>query len=62
MGLREGERVMIEPNDSELNVHAQYGRLMGLNSRETVIEIEKGVRLHFPKLGYLVRKAKGGAA
>lgn len=36
--------------------HPQFGKLVGTGIDESVIELkENGVRLHFPRIGYLVR-------
>jgi len=35
----------------------QEGKLVGLSKREIVIELENGLRLHFPRLGYVLKKA-----
>ena len=35
----------------------QLGALVGSSVEELVLELENGVRLHYPRLGYLVRAA-----
>jgi len=35
----------------------QLGKLVGLGRREIVIELTNGIRMHFPRMGYVVRKA-----
>lgn len=56
LGLKAGDTVKVDPNDAELDSHPQHGKLVGLNWKETVIELDNGLRLHFPKVGYVVRK------
>ena len=33
----------------------QLGKLIGLSKREIVIELDNGIRLHFPRIGYVVK-------
>jgi len=40
------------------NNRNQLGKLIGLGRREIVIELTNGVRMHFPRIGYVVRKAE----
>lgn len=56
-GLAAGEEVSIESSDAEPGAHLQKGRLHGLSSKEIVLELPTGVRLHFPRRGYILRKA-----
>lgn len=35
----------------------QAGKLIGSNQQEFVLELDTGVRLHYPRIGYIVRKA-----
>lgn len=43
-------------NSSEPGSHPQKGKLVGTNADELVVEVGKdGVRLHFPRIGYIVR-------
>jgi hypothetical protein len=44
----------VDANDT---LKLQFGKLVGLSRTKTVIELETGLRLHFPKVGYFVRKA-----
>lgn len=55
--LQAGAQVAIEPSDAKPGTYPQYGKLVGLNKTKTVIELENGLRLHFPKVGYFVRAA-----
>jgi hypothetical protein len=36
----------------------QLGKLIGLGRREIVIELTNGLRMHFPRIGYVVNKAE----
>jgi hypothetical protein len=56
LNLKAGDSVAIEASDAKPGTHPQIGRLVGLNKMKTVIELENGLRLHFPKLGYFVRR------
>lgn len=57
LGISEGTKVSIESTDSTPGSHPQVGKLVGTNRKEIVIQLENGLRLHFPRLGYVVRKA-----
>lgn len=57
LGLSEGTKVSVESTDSTPGSHPQVGKLVGSSRTETVIQLENGLRLHFPRLGYVVRKA-----
>lgn len=35
----------------------QKGKLNGLSNREIVIELDNGIRLHFPRINYRIRAA-----
>ena len=40
--------------------HPQAGKLVGTTADEVVIEVgNDGVRLHFPRIGYIVRAEQG---
>jgi len=60
LDLQTGDWTSIEPSDAKPGTYPQYGKLVGLNQTKTVIELENGLRLHFPKVGYFVRKAEDG--
>ncbi|ETS83871.1 hypothetical protein PFICI_05747 [Pestalotiopsis fici W106-1] len=47
--------VVVETVDSVPGSHPQYGTLIGSARHKVVIEIENGLRLHFPKRGYIIR-------
>lgn len=57
--LQAGDWVSIEASDAKPGTHPQFGKLVGLSKTKTVIELKNGLRLHFPKVGYFVRKAEG---
>jgi hypothetical protein len=56
LNLQSGDWIAVEASDAKPGTYPQYGRLVGLS--KTVIELENGLRLHFPKVGYFVSKAK----
>ncbi|KJX99270.1 glutathione s-transferase like protein [Zymoseptoria brevis] len=55
LGLEAGTQVTIESFDSTPGAHPQAGKLVGTSIDEVVIEVTDGIRLHFPKIGYIVR-------
>jgi hypothetical protein len=58
LDIKAGDWIAIEPSDAKPGTHPQFGRLIGLNKTKTVIELKNGLRLHFPKVGYFVRKVE----
>ncbi|KAK5164352.1 uncharacterized protein LTR77_010048 [Saxophila tyrrhenica] len=52
-----GKKVTVESLDAEPGAHPQVGKLVGLTKRELVLELDNGIRLHFPKEGYVVKAA-----
>ena len=58
--LQAGDWIAIEPSDAKPGTYPQHGKLVGLSRTKTVIELKNGLRLHFPKVGYFVRKAEEG--
>ncbi|KAI4592205.1 hypothetical protein KJ359_011444 [Pestalotiopsis sp. 9143b] len=54
-GITTGTKVVVETVDSVPGSHPQFGNLLGSTRHEVVIEIENGLRLHFPKRGYIIR-------
>lgn len=38
-------------------VHFQAGKLVGASKHEVVLGLESGIRVHFPRNGYIVREA-----
>lgn len=52
-----GEAVYVEPTDADPGAHPQEGKLVGLNTKKVVIELENGLRIHFPRVGYVVHRA-----
>ncbi|KAK4997724.1 hypothetical protein LTR66_002921 [Elasticomyces elasticus] len=57
LGFKSGDQVSVEPSDAKPHTHPQVGKLVGLSKQETVIQLENGLRVHFPKVGYVVSKA-----
>lgn len=57
LGISAGTRVSIESTDSTPGSHPQHGKLVGAGRDETVLELENGIRLHFPRNGYVVKAA-----
>ncbi|KAF1923443.1 uncharacterized protein M421DRAFT_104431 [Didymella exigua CBS 183.55] len=57
LGLGAGTLVTVENSDTEPGRHPQRGRLVGADRREVVVELENGIRLHFPRVGYVVKPA-----
>ena len=56
LSLPAGTPVSIEMTDAAPGADPQTGLLVGLSNSETVIELENGLRLHFPRRGFFVRK------
>ncbi|KAK0644873.1 hypothetical protein DIS24_g8431 [Lasiodiplodia hormozganensis] len=52
-----GSKVSVESADSAPGAHPQFGTLAGLTRDETIVGLENGIRLHFPRAGYIVRQA-----
>jgi hypothetical protein len=50
----------VENIDTTPGAHPQNGKLVGLDKNEIVVELKNGIRLHFPRVGYLVKEAKVG--
>ena len=62
-GLKKGAMVEVWPTDSGFS-RKDRGRLVGLNTREVVIEGKtedgKEVRIHAPRHGFRIREVKQG--
>ncbi|OCT49219.1 glutathione S-transferase [Cladophialophora carrionii] len=57
-GLQAGVRVVVgTTDDATPGGRPQEGKLVGLSRNEVVIELENGIRMHFPRLGFVVKKA-----
>ncbi|KAK3499705.1 uncharacterized protein B0T23DRAFT_309108 [Neurospora hispaniola] len=62
-GLKKGTLVELWPTDSgSAPAHRDVGRLVSLDSREVVIENEKGVRVHAPRHGFRVKPSSQAVA
>lgn len=58
LGIQLGTSVSVENSDTQPGAHPQTGKLVGLDARECVVELKNGVRVHFPRIGYVVKEAK----
>lgn len=58
-GLREGQRIKVTPVDSGRS-GVQFGSLISLNYEQVCLRNEKGLVMHFPRLGYEVVSAEDG--
>lgn len=56
LGLESGASVEVEASDAAPGTYPQKGKLVGLTVREAVVELDNGLRLHFPRQGYVVKK------
>ncbi|USW55181.1 Putative glutathione S-transferase, Thioredoxin-like superfamily [Septoria linicola] len=61
-GIAAGTTVAVESFDSTPGSHPQYGKLIGTSIDEAVIETDGGVRIHFPRIGYLIRTLEDAPA
>nr|OQO29789.1 hypothetical protein B0A51_03704 [Rachicladosporium sp. CCFEE 5018] len=59
LGLQANDAVVVEAGDAKPGNCPQHGKLVGLNKVKFVIELENGLRVHFPKVGYFIKKAGG---
>lgn len=54
-GLKAGQDVQVgTTDDAEPGNMMQHGKLVGLSRREIVVELQNGLRIHFPRIGYSV--------
>ena len=53
-----GEQVSVEMTDATPGHHPQEGKLVGLNASRVVLQLETGLRVHFPRIGYAVKRAR----
>lgn len=60
LGIKAGTDVTVENSDTEAGAHPQKGKLVGVNNKEAVVELKNGIRVHFPRIGYVVKEAKVG--
>lgn len=58
LGIKAGTYVTVENSDTKSGAHPQNGKLVGVNDVEIVLELKNGIRLHFPRIGYLIKEAK----
>ena len=56
-GFKKGDKVLIATTDDTTPGNLQQpGKLIGLNRTEMVIELENGLRMHYPRIGYSIKK------
>lgn len=46
-----------DEHSAKPNHTLQYGKLVGLNTREVVVELENGLRVHSQRIGSVVKAA-----
>lgn len=56
LALQRGDEVDVNPIDSGFS-HKDRGSLISLTPDEVVIEHQDGIRLHFPRTGFRIKKA-----
>lgn len=54
--LKEGDKVAIEATDAVPGTCPQLGKIVGLDTKKSVIQLENGIRVHFPRVGYFIYK------
>lgn len=59
LGLQVGDAITVTPTDTG-RTHPQDGSLEYINSTEVCVKTSSGVRISFPRLGYMIRPAKTG--
>lgn len=58
-GLKHGQKVFVQTSDDNTPQNArQKGTLVGLGDRRIVIQLDNGLRMHFPRVGYAVLAAE----
>ncbi|WPG99533.1 Hypothetical protein R9X50_00234900 [Acrodontium crateriforme] len=56
VGLKPGDAAAVEATDAQPGKYPQKGRLVGLSARQAVLEMENGLRVHFPRVGYTIKQ------
>jgi hypothetical protein len=57
-GFKKGDLVdVVTTDDTNPGNRAQRGKLVGLSKKEIVVELENGLRVHFSRIGYAIKKA-----
>jgi glutathione S-transferase len=56
-GLKVGEKVAVNQTDAD-KTHPVEGKLVHLGINEVVVEVDSGVRVHLPRVGQKVEKAR----
>jgi len=59
LGFKGGEEVDVEMTDATPGYYPQAGRLIGLSSSRIVVQVENGLRIHFPRVGYVAKRRDG---
>nr|POE78079.1 hypothetical protein CFP56_09720 [Quercus suber] len=57
LDISAGTNVTVENFDTVPGTFPQAGKLIGSSQHEFVLELDSGIRLHYPHIGYIVRKA-----
>ena len=56
-GLKKGDKVLVATTDDVNPQNAQQeGTLVGMDRKQMVVQLENGLRLHFPRIGYSIKK------
>lgn len=57
-GFKKGDKVQIATTDDTTPGNMpQYGTLVGLDRHQQVVELDNGLRIHFSRIGYSLKKA-----
>jgi glutathione S-transferase len=57
-GFKKGDKVTVgTTDDTNPGNRLQPGKLVGLDEKQIVIELENGLRVHFSRIGYAIKKA-----
>lgn len=59
LGYKGGEAVQVEMKDAMPGYYPQRGKLVGLNKGRIVLQLENGLRVHFPRVGYVIKPDDG---
>jgi hypothetical protein len=62
LGYKGGEKVAVEMTDATPGYYPQNGKLIGLSKSRIVLQLDNGLRVHFPRVGYVVNPEKPGLA
>lgn len=57
-GLKKGQKVYVQTSDDNAPENAQqHGTLVGLGPKRIILQLDNGLRIHFPRVGYAVLAA-----